>query len=328
MMDQLGIKALRPGPSGNEANPNHANYDEAAANPYPNLPDVLTLRNGRKVTSQAMWWNQRRPEIVEDFERELLGRVPKNVPGVKWEVTKTAESTLGGRPVIGKQLLGHVVSASDPSVHVDMQMTLVVPAHAKGPVPVMMMFGGRGIPEVAFPAPVFPRPPGAAAPPVPRRSAGHGTADRRWLGFRRDQSVQHSGRQRRGSDEGNHRPGESWTAAQAGRLGRAARVGVGRVARPRLSGNRSDGKRKAGRHRRRIALWQSRAGDHGVRYAVRGGAGRFVRRGRREAASPQLGRSRREPDRNRRVSLDGGQLPEVWRVGSDVREQDGERSAG
>ena len=38
MMDQLGIKALRPGPSGNEQAPNHANYDEALANPYPELP--------------------------------------------------------------------------------------------------------------------------------------------------------------------------------------------------------------------------------------------------------------------------------------------------
>ena len=35
MMDQLGIKALRPGPSGNEKAPNHANYDESKANPYP-----------------------------------------------------------------------------------------------------------------------------------------------------------------------------------------------------------------------------------------------------------------------------------------------------
>jgi lysophospholipase L1-like esterase len=42
MMDQLGIKALRPGPSGNDQAPNHANYDEATANPFPNLPEVLT----------------------------------------------------------------------------------------------------------------------------------------------------------------------------------------------------------------------------------------------------------------------------------------------
>ena len=31
MMDQLGITSLRPGPSGNEQAPNHANYDEATA---------------------------------------------------------------------------------------------------------------------------------------------------------------------------------------------------------------------------------------------------------------------------------------------------------
>jgi hypothetical protein len=55
MMDQLGIKALRPGPSGNESAPNHANYDEATANPFPDLPDPLTLKNGVKVTTAEMW---------------------------------------------------------------------------------------------------------------------------------------------------------------------------------------------------------------------------------------------------------------------------------
>lgn len=163
MMDQLGIKALRPGPSGNESAPNHANYDEATANPYPNLPDPLTLKNGKKVTTPAMWWNQRRPEITEDFDREVLGRVPKNAPKVTWEVTKTAEAKLGDHAVIGKQLFGHVDNSGDPDIKVDIQMTLVVPANAKGPVPVMMMFGGRSIPEVAFPAPVFPGRAGRAA---------------------------------------------------------------------------------------------------------------------------------------------------------------------
>src|ERR1700690_672270 len=69
MMQQLGIKTLRPGPSGNESAPNHANYDESKANPFPNLPPVLVLKNGVKVASPGMWWQQRRPEIVEDFER-------------------------------------------------------------------------------------------------------------------------------------------------------------------------------------------------------------------------------------------------------------------
>jgi hypothetical protein len=141
MMNQLGITALRPGPSGNEQAPNHANTDEALANPYPNLPEVLTLKSGKRVTSRAMW-AQRRAEIVEDFDREVLGRVPKAVPAVTWTVTRTVESTVGGRPVVGRQLVGHVNNAAAPAIVVDIQMTLVTPADVKTPVPVMMMFGG------------------------------------------------------------------------------------------------------------------------------------------------------------------------------------------
>src|SRR5258706_5252927 len=76
MMEQLGITALRPGPSGKAGAPNEANYDESKANPFPELPDPLTLKNGQKVTSAQAWWNQRRPEIIEDFEREVFGRIP------------------------------------------------------------------------------------------------------------------------------------------------------------------------------------------------------------------------------------------------------------
>jgi hypothetical protein len=64
MMAQLGIRKLRPGPSGNAGAPNQANYDEKLANPYPDLPDVMTLQNGRKVTTADAWWKQRRPEIL------------------------------------------------------------------------------------------------------------------------------------------------------------------------------------------------------------------------------------------------------------------------
>ena len=81
MMEQLGITKLRPGRNGNaNATNNLANYDQAKANPYPDWPDALTLKNGQKVTTPEMWWKQRRPEIVEDFEREVVGRVPKDVP--------------------------------------------------------------------------------------------------------------------------------------------------------------------------------------------------------------------------------------------------------
>jgi hypothetical protein len=77
MMKQLGIISLRPGPSGDEKAPNHANYDEALANPYPDYPEILTLKNGKKVTTPEQWWKLRRPEIVEDFERRFTGAYPK-----------------------------------------------------------------------------------------------------------------------------------------------------------------------------------------------------------------------------------------------------------
>ena len=144
MMEQLGIKALRPGPNGNESAPNHANYDESKANPFPDLPDVLKLKNGEKVTAAKVWWSERRPEIVEDFEREVVGRVPKNVPKVTWTVTEAVRAMSGLRAVVLRQLTGHVDNASYPAINVDIQMTLGTPADATGPVPVMMMFGRGG----------------------------------------------------------------------------------------------------------------------------------------------------------------------------------------
>jgi type II secretory pathway pseudopilin PulG len=146
MMQQLGITKLRPAPSGSvpETDPRSANYDESKANPFPNLPEVLTLKNGRKVTSADMWSKQRRPEILEEFDREVLGRVPANVPKVTWTVTETAEGVVGSYPVIGKRLVGRVDNSSHPEIEVNIQMTLVTPRDAKGPVPVMMMFGGGG----------------------------------------------------------------------------------------------------------------------------------------------------------------------------------------
>jgi hypothetical protein len=153
MMQQLGIKSLRPGPSGNENAPNSANYDETVANPCPLLPDVLTLNNGKKVTTPEIWWKQRRPELIKDFEREVYGRLPENIPAVTWTVKVTDREFVGRIPVIAKQLVGHVDNTEYPLIQVDIQMMLVVPANVKGPVPVLVMFG-----RPSFPAPAQPSP--------------------------------------------------------------------------------------------------------------------------------------------------------------------------
>jgi hypothetical protein len=145
MQRQLGITALRPGPSGRDGDPNAANYDEAAANPFAEWPDLLTLEDGTPVTTAAMWRERRRPEIVEAFEREIVGRVPENVPDVEWTVDGTATGTLAGRGVLGRHLRGRVDNSQYPAIEVGIDFTLVVPENAGGPVPVMIMFRGGSL---------------------------------------------------------------------------------------------------------------------------------------------------------------------------------------
>jgi lysophospholipase L1-like esterase len=153
MMQQLGIRALRPGPSGNESAPNHANYDEAAANPFPDYPELLRLKStGAAVTTPDMWWKQRRPEIIEDFDREVLGRVPANVPKVTWTVKRTIPDKVGPYPVIAKELVGHVEEPGNP-ITVDIELVVVTPAWtANARVPAMILFGRAAFPSSPLPA--------------------------------------------------------------------------------------------------------------------------------------------------------------------------------
>jgi hypothetical protein len=136
-MELLHITSLRQGPDGDPKSPNAANFDEAKVSPY-SLPDPLRLKNGKKVETVEAWWKLRRPEIVEDFDREIYGRVPKNVPKVHWEVKSTTKEMNGDFPVITKELIGHVDNSAYPFIHVDINLTLSTPAHATTPGPVIM----------------------------------------------------------------------------------------------------------------------------------------------------------------------------------------------
>jgi hypothetical protein len=153
MMDLLGIKELRRGADGMRRDaPNAANYDEAKANPYPNLPDPLTLKNGKKVITPEEWWKLRHPEIVEDFDREVYGRVPKNTPKVEWKVVSTEKQKVGEQEAVVKRVTGVVDNSSYPAIKIEIPLTVGIPASAKGPVPVIMEFGfvfppGRGAPK-------------------------------------------------------------------------------------------------------------------------------------------------------------------------------------
>ena len=160
----LGISATHTPMSARVLNvPDVANYDEAKANPYPKLPALMVTNSGAKVTTADQWWKVRRPEILEIFDREVYGRVPANVPPVRWYVMEEVEDVVGTTPVLVKKLVGHVDNSAAPNLNVDIMMTVTTPLSALGRrIPAIMSFGSV--------APRQFRPAGGYLTPQPPRS--------------------------------------------------------------------------------------------------------------------------------------------------------------
>ena len=137
-LDLLGITELRQGANGNDMSaPNAANYDESKATPYPFLPDPLLTLSRERVTTPEQWWQVRRPELVELFDREIYGRMPANVPAVTWRVAETHEVTIAGVAALQKDLRGTADNSAYPELSVELHATLVVPVQRTGPAPVV-----------------------------------------------------------------------------------------------------------------------------------------------------------------------------------------------
>jgi lysophospholipase L1-like esterase len=166
MMQQLGIRRLRPGVSAKEDAPNAANYDESKANPFPDYPELLRTKDGRPVRDAETWWKVRRPEIVEDFEREVYGRVPANAPKIEWRVVRTAEDRAGPFPVIAREVRGRADNRHCPDIEAEIQMVVVTPAWVKQPVPLMILFGRPAFPSDPVP-PAFQKFAALAGPDPP-----------------------------------------------------------------------------------------------------------------------------------------------------------------
>jgi hypothetical protein len=137
-------------------------YDESKASLYP-LPDPLILKNGQPVKNAATWWNQRRPEILEDFRAEMYGRIPTNTPPITWKVTSTNTSAAGGL-AIEKTVVGHIDNSRYPAATPAIHLTLYTPSNTTGPVPMMVVVipgpGGYGT-RAGTNAPAPEPPPGS-----------------------------------------------------------------------------------------------------------------------------------------------------------------------
>ena len=141
MLQQIGVTNVRPGRDPNSTDKNRQpNYDELTANPYPFYPDALTTFDGKKVKTAKIWNKVRRPELVKAFEDEVYGRIPDNVPSVKWNIIKEEKSKIGDIPVVIRSLSGVVDNSSYPKISVEIQAQVVWPDNGKKNLPVILEF--------------------------------------------------------------------------------------------------------------------------------------------------------------------------------------------
>ena len=159
MLQLLGIDRTRRGLQSSGTSPMSATMTEDKVDMWPQgyadvipkprpprasttLPELMVCKDGTKVTDAKTWLEKRRPEIVEDFEREVYGRIPKDFhPKVTWTVTR---DVVNGN-VHSKTITGHIDNSDYPQITVgDITVSLNTPFNAKGPVPVVLTFGGGG----------------------------------------------------------------------------------------------------------------------------------------------------------------------------------------
>ena len=308
MMDLLGIKTLRGGASGDANSPNAANYDESKADVYPNLPDPLLLKNGEMVTSAQIWWTRRRPEILEDFDREILGRTPANLPKVTWEVVSTTQEKNGDVPVVTKRLLGHVDNSADPAIKVDIDLTLTTPANATGPVPVIMEFGFSR----EFMAAMAKRFPQMAAGGAPNQgptwqqqvlAKGWGYAELVPTSYQADNGAGLTEGIIGLANKGRPRQPDDWGTLKAWAWGASRAIDyfeTDKAVDARQMG--LEGHSRYGKATLVAMAYEPRLGHCLCQ---------FLGRGRRQALPAHLRRAGGQRGRHQRVPLDGGQLPQV-----------------
>lgn len=107
------------------------------------LPDPLADASGKPVASAEAWDREVRPLTLEKFREHVYGRDPVGRPAdLKWD--RKALEVAG----VNEQVIEGHVTFSGPGGEGKIRVMLVLPAAAKGPVPLFLLINNRS-PELA-----------------------------------------------------------------------------------------------------------------------------------------------------------------------------------
>jgi len=103
------------------------------------MPDLLTMFDGTKVTTKAEWEAKRKPELKGLFQEVMYGRYPAVMTDVQGTVLHEDKAAFGGKGTLREVAVK--VTSDSPPVH----LLVVTPNGVAGKVPVFLglMFGGN-----------------------------------------------------------------------------------------------------------------------------------------------------------------------------------------
>lgn len=114
-------------------------YDESKVPQY-TLPDPLVTADGQRVTSAAMWRQQRRPEIMHMFQTLMYGKSPGRPEKMKFQTRSVAADALGGKATRKEVTVLFAGDAAGPK----MDILLYLPNAARKPVPMFLGLNFNG----------------------------------------------------------------------------------------------------------------------------------------------------------------------------------------
>ena len=318
IMNLLKISAIPPG----AVSSSPATYNEAEANPYPNLPDPLLLKNGQKVTTAAVWRSRRRARTPRGLPARNLRAHAEDAQG---HVVSREHGQQHGRRDSGRDQAAPRQSRQ-LGVSGDQRRD---PGHAQ--------YAGERSRGRAGHHPVWRRRVPARrrrdSPAEPLRTArrlrrARGAWRTRWwsrwsrssrtrprawcagradlaaagaherVGLRQPEHRQRAGRLRRRPDVWHHRPGQQGPATRPRRLGCALGVGMGREPPARLLRDRQVRRCQTSRCAGSLAIGQGRTRRDGLRRALRDWLHQLVRS---RAAPSSIGASTARRSRTSRT---------------------------
>lgn len=114
-------------------------YEESKVLQY-ELPDPLICFDGLKVSDSRDWFNKRRPEIFQLFEKEVYERLPKTLPSMSFEYIEETKGALNGK-AIRKQVTIYLGKKKNECA---INLLLYTPISSLKPVPAFLAMNFQG----------------------------------------------------------------------------------------------------------------------------------------------------------------------------------------